>query len=148
MLVVTGLIAVGVALLVTPNELSGLRASEHREQLILSHRSDPKYREFFPAVAFYRKLDGQLAPDARIFFSGMIQRPKLYQYFFANTYLFPRDIQISLDGKPIYHNETFEGVDSDSPDEVRRAGFDVMLSIGKDGNVSVMPLTPKGALKK
>lgn len=148
MLVVTGLIAVGAALLVTPNEMSALSASARREKLILSHGSDPKYREFFPAVAFYRKLDGQLAPDARIFFSGMIERPKLYQYFFANTYLFPREVQISLDRKPIYRNETFDGVDSDSPDEVRKHGFDVMLKVEKDGNVSVTPLTPKGALKQ
>jgi hypothetical protein len=151
MLVITGLIAMGAVLLVSPNEISALLALPHRLEAIRSHPSDPYYREPYPIVAFYHRLDEKIAPDARIFFSGMIgpdKRPRLYCYFFARTYLFPRQVDVSLDGKPVFHDDAFDGVDCTSPDELRAHGFDVQLKLEKNGDVTVVPLTKKGSLKQ
>jgi hypothetical protein len=151
LMLVTGLIATGAVLLVSPNELNGLSGFARRQRLILAHPSDPSYRELFPTVAFYRRLNNQLAPDAHIFLSGMIgpdKSQRLYYYFFATTYLFPREVQISLDRKPVYQDDAFIGVDSASPDEVRNHGFDVLLKVERDGSLSVTALTPKGIFKK
>jgi hypothetical protein len=145
MLIVTGLLAAGVVFIIAPTEplyLKGL--AQHRADLI----SHPVTRDIYPSIAFFRDLDTKLPPNARVFFSGIIGQEKVRRvhfYYFARTYLFPRDVEISLDHQAEFHG-WFAGVDCTSPDELRSNSFDVMLSVEKDGKVSVLPLTEKGKL--
>lgn len=150
-LVVTGLLAAGAVSLVSPDQITSLTALAHRQFAILSNPSNDSLREPYPLVTVYRQLDKNLPPDARIFFSGMIgpdKRRQLYYFYFARTYLYPREVEISLDRKPVYREDIFDGVDSTSPEEIRAHGFDVLLKIGKDGNVSALPLTGKGTIQQ
>jgi hypothetical protein len=150
MLVLTGLIAAGAVLLVTPNEMTALNATAKHQRALESNPSDLASREVYPGVLFYRKLDRELAPDARVFFSGVVgpdNSRDIHLYMFARTYLFPREVELSLDRKAIYHDYIYDGVDCASPEELRANGFDVMLKNEK-GNVSVIPLTKKGGLKQ
>lgn len=147
MLLITGLLAVGAVSLLGPNDLATMKRLANRRALILANPSNPANREFEPSVVTYRRLDRQIPPDARVFFSGMIGKEKnrrLYHYFFARTYLFPREVEISLDGKAVYHTTGFEGVDCQSEDQLRTNGFDVMLHFAPDGKVVAVPLTQKG----
>jgi len=102
-----------------------------------------------PLSAYARALDRALPPDARVFLSGMIGKekgPRGGYYFFLRNYLFPRDVEISLDGKAIYHEGWFEGVPCDSPAELRTNGFDVLLLMATNSdNIQIIPLTDKGA---
>lgn len=92
-----------------------------------------------------RLLDSRLDPDARVFVSGMLgptNLPKAGYYYFFKNYLFPRDVEISLDGKAISENDGFHGVPCDSPDVLRSNGFDLLIDF--DHNGQLIPLTPKG----
>ncbi len=104
-----------------------------------------------PLSAYGRALDGALAPDARVFLSGMIGKdngPRGGYYFFLRNYLFPRTVEISLDGKAVYHEGWFEGVPCDSPAELRTNGFDLLLLMPTNSNnIEIIPLTQKGVPK-
>jgi hypothetical protein len=146
MLLVTGLLAMGVAYLLTPSQLLIFKTSERRREEIAAH---PASRDRFVTICYYRELDRQLAPDARIFFSGVVgPNNRLYYYYFARSCLFPREVEISFDHKADFQAGGFVGMDCASPEQLRTNGYDVMLQVGKDGNVSASPLTEKGALKQ
>lgn len=94
-------------------------------------------------------MDRQLPPDAKIFFSGVVgPNDRLFPYFFARTFLFPHEIEISLDHKADYQIEGFRGVDCSSPDQLRTNGYDLMLKVDPDHHIYALPLTEKGALKQ
>lgn len=96
--------------------------------------------------AMGRQLNAALAPDARVFISGMLgptNASKTGYYYFLKNYLFPRDVEISLDGKSHGEMNGFSGVPCDSPGVLRSNGFDVMLDF-TDNRPSLIPLTPKG----
>lgn len=96
--------------------------------------------------AMGRQLDAALAPDARVFVGGMLgptNNPKAGYYYFLKNYLFPRDVEVSLDCKAFSRADGFHGVPCDSPDVLRSNGFDVMIEI-TDHGPSLVPLTPKG----
>ncbi|MGH7942744.1 MAG: hypothetical protein ACREFR_16925, partial [Limisphaerales bacterium] len=83
-----------------------------------------------PLSAFSRELDARLAPDARVFVTGMLGTtnfPKTGYYYSLKNYLFPRPVEISLDGKATSGMDAFYGVPCDSPDVLRSNGFDVMV---------------------
>jgi hypothetical protein len=147
MLAVTVLLAVGVASTVTPNQLSFLRALErHRTEIL----ANPRTRDFLTGPAAFREMDRQLPPDAKIFFCGVIGTNKsLYPYFFARTFLFPHEMEISLDHKAEYQVDGFRGIDCFSPEQLLTNGYDLMMTFkSEDGSILTFPLTPKGTLKQ
>jgi hypothetical protein len=96
--------------------------------------------------AMGRQLDAALAPDARVFVSGMLgptNNPKAGYYYFLKDYLFPRDVEVSLDGKSTCGKDGLYGVPCDSPGILRSNGFDVLLDFN-DNRPNLIPLTPKG----
>jgi len=104
-----------------------------------------------PLSAYGRALDHALPPDARVFFSGMIGKdngPRGGIYFFLRNYLFPRTVEISLDGRAVYHEGWFEGVACDSPAILQTNGFDLLLLMTTNSNdPQIIPLTQKGVPK-
>lgn len=147
MLLVTGLLAVGVVFLLAPNDLTFLKMLEFHRASIIAH---PETRDLHPTITFYRQLDKELAPDARIFFSGIVgpDNRHLFYYYFARSCLFPREVEISLDHKADFSSGAFKGIDCASPEQLRTNGYDVMLKVDSNSKVSVLPLTKKGALKQ
>jgi hypothetical protein len=146
MLVITALLAAGVAFILTPQQLRFYQALElHRAQVL----AKPENRDFLTGAAYFREMDQRLAPDAKIFFSGLIgPNNRLYPYFFARTFLFPHEMEISLDHKADYQVDGFRGVDCSSPDELRTNGYDLMMKFGTNGSITTLPLTQKGVLKQ
>jgi len=113
--------------------------------------TDPVQRDSFcvPLSAYGRALDRALAPDARIFFSGMLGETngsKLGYYFFFRNYLFPREVQISLGDNAVFHEWGFSGTPCDSPAELQTNGFDLLVRYGTNG-FTLIPLTQKGVPK-
>lgn len=96
--------------------------------------------------AMGRELDAALAPDARVFISGMLgptNNSKDGYYYFLKNYLFPRDVEISLDGKAVGAADGLHGVPCDSPNVLRSNGFDLLIEFN-DNRPNLVPLTPKG----
>jgi len=120
---------------------------------MLRQITDPVERDKLctPFSAYGRSLDRGLPPDARVFLSGIIGRDngsRRRVYYFLRNYLFPRSVEISLDGKAVFHEEWFEGVPCESPEELRTKGFDLLLLMAPHSDdIQVIPLTPKGALR-
>jgi hypothetical protein len=105
-----------------------------------------------PLSAYGRELDHALAPDARVFLSGMIGEangPKLGYYFFLRNYLFPREVRISMDTNIVFHETGwFNGTPCDSPEELQTNGFDLLLRMPTNSNnIEIIPLTQKGVPK-
>lgn len=147
MLVVTGILALGTTYLVAnPIQLSLFRTIDrHRRDII----AKPSTRDLHPTITYFRELDRQLDPHARIFFSGVVgPNNRLFPFYFARTYLFPREVEISLDHRADFQIEGYMGVDCSSPEQLRTNGYDVMLKVEKDRHISALPLTGKGALKQ
>jgi len=101
--------------------------------------------------AYGRQLDLHIPKDAHIFFSGVVGKENggsLGFYFFLRNYLFPRELAVSTDRKAIFRGDHFEGVDATSVDELRTNGFDLILKMGADNNISIQPITEKGVPKQ
>jgi hypothetical protein len=99
-----------------------------------------------PLSAYGRALDGALPPDARVFVTGMIGTncSSLGYYFFLRNYLFPRDVEISLDGHATFYRENWViGVPCDSPEVLKTNGFDLMI-LYANNQMQLVPLTQKG----
>ena len=115
--------------------------------------ADPVERDKLctPFSAYARSLDRVLQPDARVFLSGLLGKEngsRLRIYYFLRNYLFPRDVEISLDGKAVFHESWFAGVPNASPDELRTKGFDLLLHMSTSSDdIQLMPLTSKGVPK-
>jgi hypothetical protein len=124
-----------------------------RRASVLSQITDPVKCDSMciPLSAYGRALDRALSPDARVFLSGLIGKNNGGRggyYFFLRNYLFPRDVEISLDAKAFYHEGWFEGVSCDSPAELQTNGFDVLLLMSTNSdNIQIIPLTQKGVPK-
>ena len=130
--------------------LPGLDRRASRLQQI----TDPVKRDLqcYEITAFGRELDRSLAPDAHVFISGVLGKDnclKIHWYWFLRNYLFPREVEISADRKPIFHVGWFEGVPYQSLAELRRKGFDVLLLMPtNDTTVAhLMILNQKGVFK-
>jgi hypothetical protein len=146
MLAVTILLAAGAVFMLMPPQLRFFLALERHRADILAK---PETRDFLNSAPFFRDLDQRLAPDAKIFFSGVIgTNDHLYAYFFARTFLFPHEIEISLDHKADYQVDGFRGVDCSSPEQLRTNGYDLMMRFEKDGSIFMLPLTQKGVPKQ
>lgn len=98
-----------------------------------------------PLAGLGRQLDAVLAPDAKVFMSGMLgptNGASLGYYYFLRNYLFPRHVQISLDGKATFNDIGASGIPCDSPEILKSNGYDVMIQFS-DGQIQqVIPLTP------
>lgn len=102
-------------------------------------------REATGLSALGRQLDGVLPPDTRIFITGMVGTncTSLGYYYFLRNYLFPRDVEISLDGHATFYRENWViGVPCDSPDVLRSNGFDLMIDFSNN-HMQFIPLSPK-----
>ena len=125
-------------------------ANLNRRVAMLRQITDPIERDKLctPLSAYGRALDRALPPDARVFLSGIIGQdngPRLRLYYFLRNYLFPRNVEISLGGKAVFKEWWFDGVPCESPAELRRNGFDLLLLMPTNGNdMQIIPLTPKG----
>jgi hypothetical protein len=145
MLVVITLLAAGVAFIYNPTQLRFFLALESHRKLILAQ---PDARDYLPHVTDFRTMDRQLPKDTRIFFSGVVgPNNRLFPYYFARTFLYPREVEISLDHKADFQIEGFRGVDCASLDQLRTNGYDLMLIVEKDHRITGIPLTEKGVLK-
>src|SRR6185312_8739483 len=147
MLAVTILLIAGTVRILTPRQLRFFQALErHRAEIL----AKPAARDFLTGPAIFREMDRQLPLDAKIFFCGVIGTNKsLYPYFFARTFLFPHEIEISIDHKADYQVDGFRGVDCFSPDQLRTNGYDLMMTFKEtNGSILTFPLTQKGMLKQ
>jgi hypothetical protein len=110
--------------------------------------ADPVQRDSYciPLSAYGRALDRALDKNARVFFSGVLgetNHGSLGYYYFIQNYLFPRDVEISLDGHAVSTGDYFDGVPCDSPSVLQAKGFDLMIRSGTNG-LELVPLTKKG----
>ena len=102
-----------------------------------------------PFAYFARSLDARLQPDARVFVSGAVGATNMSDagyYFYLKNYLFPRDVEISLDGKSITGRDRFYGIPCSSTNVLKANGFDLMIRLSNNKLPDVISLTPKGAL--
>jgi hypothetical protein len=110
--------------------------------------ADPIQRDSYciPLSAYGRSLDRALDKNARVFFSGLVGKTNggsLGYYYFLKNHLFPRDLEISLDGHAVSTGDYFEGVPCDSPAVLQKNGFVLMIRFGTNG-LQLIPLTAKG----
>jgi len=115
---------------------------------MLRQTSDPLMRDRLCIGLSYegRALDRALPPTARVFITGMLgptNAPGIGYYFFLRNYLFPRDVEISLDGKATFVAQGFNGVPCDSPEILKSNGFDVVLGF-PNNQLQLLPLTTNG----
>src|SRR5262249_39123207 len=111
----------------------------------LARIADPIDREKFciPMSAFALALDEKLQPEARIFLNGVVGEEdpkKTALYSILRNYLFPRDIEISVDGKASLDISGFEGASCNSTSRLRASGFDLLVEIKTNDSVSLLPL--------
>ena len=101
-----------------------------------------------PFAHFARDLDSRLSPKARVFVPGVVGSTNMSHagfYFYLKNYLFPRDVEISLDGKSITGMDRFYGIPCSSTNVLKANGFDVMVVISNDVE-HVISLTSNGVL--
>jgi hypothetical protein len=159
-LLVTIVIGIVAAYLVWPQVFSAGQAENTLTLAKLDQRaamlrkiSDPIQRDAacIGLSAFGRQLDQHIPKDARVFLSGMLGKEngsRLGWYFFLRNYLFPRELEISVDRKTVPTFVGFEGIEATSADHLRTNGFDLWLKMGTDNNISFQPLTEKGIPKQ
>ncbi len=91
-----------------------------------------------------RQLDALLPKDTRVFMTGMTghtNQPALGFYYFFRNYLFPRDLEITLD-KGHFGKGGFYGTTTDDPEVARTNGFDLMIRFDNN-RLQFIPLTAK-----
>jgi hypothetical protein len=147
-----GIVALG---LVAAQLLAGARPDQEIALSMLNQRAealqktaDPIQRDSYciPLSAYGRSLDRALDKNARVFFAGLIGKTNaggVGYYYFLQNYLFPRDLEISLDGHAVQTEDYFDGVPCDSPAVLQTNGFDLMIRCGANG-LQLIPLTTRG----
>jgi hypothetical protein len=123
-----------------------------RRAAVLRKITDPVQRDGLcvPLSAYGRALDRALPRDSRVFLSGMVGKTnggKLGYFYFLRNYLFPRDVEISLDAKPLFKGEWYEGVPCDSAAQLQTNGFDLFIRLGQNDAFQLIPLTTNGIPK-
>jgi hypothetical protein len=118
---------------------------------LLESVTNPIQREGYCVglAAYGRALDSALPPDARVFITGLMGTncTSLGYYFFLKNYLFPRDVEISLDRNIIYTENGFIGPACDSPAVLKTSGFDLAI-LFNNNQMQLVPLTQKGVPKQ
>jgi len=128
-----------------------------RKYIILRSADDLVRRDFMASGSSgnFRRLDGWITPDARIFASGLIgvtNGPRLGNFFWSIYYLFPRHIDASLDEPPRFMSAGWlDGADCDSREELFKRGYDIQLDFGvgkpEEQQMRFLPLTGQKALR-
>ena len=132
----------------TEQAYRSLAIQAQRIKLYRQH-PDPVERELIglPPLSMARNMDRNLPPDTRIFMNGVLGAGNSdgnTMYYFMRHYLFPREMEISLDRRVVQTPHGFEGVPCDSPEELQKRGYDILLQIGPNHSVQVISLTGKG----
>jgi hypothetical protein len=127
-------------------------ASKGQRAHLFRLRPNPIDREMscLPMAAFARSLDERIKPEARIFVSGVLGTNDLRRtalYCVLRNYLFPREMEISLDGRPVQVGSGYDGVPYKTRGGLRTNGFDIIVEINPDNTVTLFPLTRKGLTK-
>ena len=122
-------------------------ANLNKRATYLQTISDPVQRDQMCVglSAMGRELDRELPKDTRVFITDMLGPTNvgsLGYYYFMRNYLFPRQVDISLDGKGTFLIDGCHGIPCDSPDVLRSNGYDLMASF-KDNQPRFVPLTAK-----
>jgi hypothetical protein len=102
------------------------------EQLAAISDISKRDGQFNPANGRGRHLDLVLPKDVRIFMTDMTgptNYNKIGYYFWMTYYLFPREIETSLDHITRETKDGFPGRTSESDQEIRSNGFDVRIDI-------------------
>ncbi|MGB7748553.1 MAG: hypothetical protein WBN75_14845 [Verrucomicrobiia bacterium] len=107
----------------------------------LAEISDISEREnqITSASGRYRHLDLVLPKDARIFLTDMTGSTNHYKigyFYWAKYYLFPREIETSLDHITRLTKDGFVGQTSESDQEILAHGFDVRIDHESDQSVA------------
>jgi hypothetical protein len=121
----------------------------NRRVALLRQATDPVKRDALciPMSAYGRKLDRALDPQARVFVSGMLGKTNLSRmgyYCFLRNQLFPREVQISLDGKPVFRGGWYDGIPCDSAEELQARGYDLLMRPGTNDSVELISLSRRG----
>jgi hypothetical protein len=120
--------------------------------------ADVVRREFMATTSSgnFRQLDQAIAPDARVFASGLIGKEngrRLGNFFWAIYYLFPRHIAASLDVPPRFTSAGWlDGRDARSSEELLQRGYDLQLDFGvgkpEEEMMRFNPLRPERVSRK
>lgn len=126
----------------------------YRRAGALSRTSDRIQRDrlCIPLSARIRALDAALPADARIFVLRMLgkdNRSNGGYYYFLNYYLFPRDVDISVDPDSVYIHSWFEGIPCTSPAQLLELGYTHAADVDPERGLCVYELRkdvpdPKG----
>ena len=124
----------------------------NRRVKLLQACANPVDRDMFciPISAMSRALDRGLDPEARVFVAnalGTDHPVDLAAYCSLRNYLFPREVEISLDGKAVLVGTGFIGVTCNSPEQLQSNRFDALIEVSSNASFDVIPLSPKGALR-
>ena len=114
---------------------------------MLGNETNPIKRDALciPLSALGRSIDAQIPTNARVFLAGMLGKEnagELGYYYFLNYYLFPREVAISLGQSPTYTLTGFTGRNPTSLDELKQAGYDLVLEPAPDGHMESRALRP------
>jgi len=128
----------------------GMFSQFQQRATMLGNETDPIKRDSMciPLSAFGRSVDAQIPTNARVFMAGMLGPEKasgLGYFYFLTDYLFPREVAISL-GQPAVFNlaGVEQGRNPASLDELKQAGYDLVLQLGTDGRIESQVLKPLG----
>jgi hypothetical protein len=100
--------------------------------------------------AVARQVDKFIPPHARVFVDGVLGQDgegRSAMYLFLQNYLFPRSIEISLDGRAVLAGNVFRGTPCNAPENLRAQGFDYLVQVVSPETVALVPLTKAGATK-
>jgi hypothetical protein len=130
-----------------PDDQLGIWMLYNRGKM-MSKISEPAERDMHcvPLAATARHFDEMLPKNARVFISGMLgptNAPNLGYYFFFRNYLFPRQVDISLDGQVKDTKNGYAGVPCDSPWVLQSKGYDLLIVI-ENNRMQLVPLTTNG----
>jgi hypothetical protein len=149
--IVVALAAIHGAFFADPqNTGQGMFSQFQQRATMLGNETDPIKRDkmCIGLSAYGRILDAQIPTNARVFFAGMLGQENAgglgYFYFFTD-YMFPREIAVSLGQPPTFNMAgVMEGRNPASLDELKQAGYDLVLKLAPDGSLQSQVLNPLG----
>ncbi len=98
-----------------------------------------------PIDGWCRQLDLQMPENARVFMTGMTgptNYDKIGFYFYATYYLFPREVDVSLDQPTHFTPQGLTGRTTESSQELLAHGFDIRLDNPPGTFLAVQALHP------
>ena len=114
----------------------------------LSQTVDPIERDklCFANSALARKADKIIPPNARVFVDGVLGEEgagRSAMYLFLQYYLYPRDLEISMEGRATMNGNIFLGTRwPGGPEVLEAAGYDFLVGVVSPESIGLKPLTP------